>query len=200
MEHSGMSKERLEAFSDAVFAVALTLLVLEIHVPEIAGHSDLGQYAAAMAPLVPKFESFALTFVIICIHWVGHHYFFRHLRDVPLGMLWLNNLFLFWICVMPFPTAMLGDHPVDQFPIILYAVNQLCASLNFLAFRSYARKHNLFKDAATAQAMGPGHSLPAIALFTLSIVLAFVNIYLSLACLVIVPLLYFVPNALKIKL
>src|SRR5690349_11268069 len=123
-----MSKERLEAFSDGVFAVALTLLILELHAPIVAGHSSLGQYAEAIAPMIPKVISFVLTFALICIHWVSHHYFFRHVRYAPLGMVWLNNLFLLWLCFMPLPTAMLGNHPTDQFPILLYGVNQLLAA------------------------------------------------------------------------
>jgi uncharacterized membrane protein len=194
-----MSKERLEAFSDGVFAVALTLLILEIHAPEVARHSSIGVYAAAMAPLIPKVISFVLTFVIICIHWVGHHYFFRHVREVPLGLVWLNNLFLLWICFMPFPTAMLGDNPTDQFPIILYGGNQLLAALTFFALRSYSSRLKLFAATASAKTMGPSHSLPAITIFVLSIVFAFVNVYVSLICLLVVPFLYFFPNLLKTK-
>jgi uncharacterized membrane protein len=192
-----MSKDRLEAFSDGVFAVALTLLILELNPPHIADHSSLSQYAAAIAPLIPKVISFVLTFVIICIHWVGHHYFFRHLRQAPLGLVWLNNLFLLWLCFMPFPTAMLGDHPTDQFPILLYSVNQLLAALTFFAFRNYASNNQLFVDEASAKAMGPRHSIPAITIFTISILFAFVNVYLSLACFLIVPFLYFVPNMIQ---
>ncbi len=192
-----MSKDRVEAFSDGVFAIILTLLVLELHVPNVADHSSLSQYAVAMAPLIPKFVSFVLTFVIISIHWVSHHYFFRHIRDATIGIVWLNNLFLLWLCFMPFPTAMLGDHPTDQFPILLYGVNQLFAALTFFAFRSYASNNRLFVDNASAKAMGPRHSLPAITIFTLSILFAFVNGYLSLACFLVVPLLYFVPNMIQ---
>jgi uncharacterized membrane protein len=194
-----MSKERVETFSDAVFAIILTLLVLELRVPDIASHSSLVQYAAAMAPLIPKFISFVLSFAIISIHWVSHHHFFRHLRDAPLGLVWLNNLFLLWICFMPFPTAMLGDHPTDQFPSLLYGVNQLLAALTFFAFRSYASHNKLFVDNESAKAMGPRHSIPAITIFTLSISFAFVNVYLSLTCFLLVPLLYFVPNMIRSK-
>lgn len=194
-----MSKDRVETFSDGVFAIILTLLVLELRVPEIANHSGLGQYAAAMLPLIPKFVSFALSFVIISIHWVGHHYFFRHLRNAPLGLVWLNNLFLLWLCLMPFPTAMLGDHPTDQFPVLLYGVNQLLAALTFFAFRSYAGNNKLFVDNASAKAMGPRHSMPAVTILILSILLAFVNVYLSLICFLLVPLLYFVPNMIRSK-
>ncbi len=189
-----MSKDRVEAFSDGVFAVALTLLVLGIHIPAIASPSSLGQYAIAMSPLIPGVVSFILTFALICVHWVSHHYFFRHLRSAPFGIVWLNNLFLLWLCLMPFPTAMLGDHPTDQFPVLLYGVNQLLAALTFFAFRSYASQKKLFVNTASAKAMGPRHSIPAIAIFVLSIIFAFVNVYISLVCFLIVPLLYFVPS------
>ncbi len=194
-----MSKERVETFSDAVFAIILTLLILELRVPNVANHSSLSQYAAAMEPLIPKFVSFVLSFVIIAIHWVNHHYFFRHLRSTPLEIVWLNNLFLLWLCFMPFPTAMLGDHPTDQFPILLYGVNQLLAALTFFAFRSYASYNKLFVDNASAKAIGLKHSIPAITLFSLSIVFAFVNVYLFLSCFVLAPVLYFLPNMIKYK-
>ena len=192
-----MSKDRVEAFSDGVFAVVLTLLVFGLQAPNVAGHSSLSQYAAAMLPLIPRVLSFALTFAIICIHWVGHHYFFVQLRHVTIGLVWLNNLFLLWLCLMPFPTALLGDHPTDQFPILLFGVNQLFAALTFFSFRSYASKNKLFVDDASAKTMGPRHSIPAIIIYALSIALAFVNVYVSLACLFIVPLLYFVPNMIQ---
>jgi uncharacterized membrane protein len=195
-----MSKDRVEIFSDAVFAIILTLLVLELHVPQVADHSNISQYAAAMTPLIPKIVSFILTFIMICIHWVAHHYLFRHIRKTPLGLVWLNNLFLLWLCFMPFPTAMLGDHPTDQFPIILYGVNQLLAALTFFAFRSYASRHKLYINKISAKAMGPRHSIPAITLYSLSILFVFINVYISLICFLIVPLLYFVPNVIKYRL
>jgi len=195
-----MSNDRVEAFSDGVFAIILTLLILELRVPEIPDHSSLSWYASAMAPLVPKAITFVLTFVLICIHWVGHHYFFRQLQPVTIGFAWLNNLFLLWICFMPFPTALLGDHPTDQFPILLYAVNQLLAALTFFAFRSYASRNQLFADNAAVKALGPRHSLPAIIMFLLSILFAFIYVYLSLAFFFVVPLLYFVPTMLEKKI
>ncbi len=192
-----VSKDRLEAFSDGVFGIVLSLLVLELHVPNVSDYSSLSRYAAAMAPLVPKLVSFVLTFVMICTYWVGHHYFFGHLGRVTIGLVWLNNFFLLWMCLLPFPTAMLGDHPTDQFPILLYAVNSLLLALTFFAIRSHARQNQLFVDGASARAMGPRHSLPGIALYSSSILLTFVNVYLSLACFFIVPLLYFMPNMIQ---
>jgi uncharacterized membrane protein len=193
-----MSKDRLEIFSDAVFAIMLTLLVLELHVPEIADHSSLAQYANAMAPLVPKFISFVLTFVLICIHWVNHHYFFRHIRNVPITVVWLNNLFLLWVCFLPFPTAMLGDHPTDQFPVLLYGANSLLLALTFYALRAYSAHSKLFKvKDEQAEAQGPGHSVPAIVVYAAGIIVSFVSVYLSLVCFVLALFIYFVPNLLR---
>jgi uncharacterized membrane protein len=189
-----MSKERVEAFSDGVFAIILTLLVLELRVPAIADHSTLRQYAVVMAPLVPKVLTFALTFVVICIHWVGHHTFYRQLKGATVGLVWLNNFFLLWLCFLPFPTAMLGDHLTDQFPILLYGVDSLLCAVAFYALRSYSRHAGLFKADQLVRVHGPGHSVPAIILYAASLLLALVSPFLSLACFVIVPVLYFVPN------
>ena len=194
-----MSKDRVETFSDAVFAIILTLLVLEIHVPYVPQHANLSQYAVAMTPLIPKILSFIFSFIIIVIGWVSHHYFFRHIKNSPLGLVWLNNLFLLWICFVPFPTAMLGDHPTDQFPILLYAVNQLLIAITFLGFGSYAKNKKLFVSKDSAKALGPKFSIPAIVFFSLAFLFAFVNVYISLICFLVVPLLYFAPNMIKSK-
>lgn len=191
-----MSKDRLETFSDGVFAIVLTLLVLELRAPSLPPHSNLARYAMAIAPLIPKVITFVLTFAVICIHWVSHHYFFAHIRRMTIGLLWLNNLFLLWMCFLPFPTAMLGNNPTDQFPILLYAANSLLAALNFFALRLHASRHGLFVEGDIA-ALVPQHSVPSILIYTVSIALAFVNAYLALACFFIVPLLYFVPNLIR---
>ena len=194
-----MSKNRLETFSDALMAIIMTLLVLELKVPIITAHTTLLQYFDQLKPIFPKILTFVLTFVLIAVHWVSHHYLFVNLKSVPLGLVWLNNLFLLWICFMPFPTAMLGNNPTDQFPIILYGVNQLLAALTFLGFRIYAKSNSLFVSKSAAKAMAPLHSLPAVGIYILSILLSFVSVYLAMICFVIVPALYFIPNFIRFK-
>jgi uncharacterized membrane protein len=192
-----LSKERVETFSDGVFAIVLTLLVLELHGPTIANHSNLGQYAAAMAPLIPKLASFALTFLTICVNWVSHNYFFRHLNHVTLGLVWLNNLLLLSQCLYPFPTAMLGDHLTDQFPVLLYGATTLFGGLTWYALRSHAGRARLFEKSEYAKTQGPVRSYPGIAIAGLSILLSFVNVYLSLACLFLLLALYFVTTGVQ---
>lgn len=190
-----MSKARVEAFSDGVFAIVMTLMVLELHLPQIAGHPGFGEYARAMVPLLPKFISFVMSFSMIAVHWVNHHHFFHNLRHTPLGIVWLNNLLLLWICVLPYPTSMLGEHPTCSFPIVLYALNSLLAALSFFAMRTYASRNGLFSvEGHAANTLGPKRSLPALLLFGAAIPLAFINVYLALACLLTVPALYFAPG------
>jgi uncharacterized membrane protein len=197
-----MSKERVETFSDGVFAIILTLLVLELRVPEIANHASFSQYITALMPLLPKFFSFVLTFAAISNYWVGHHNYFRSVRGVNLGIVWLNILFLFGLCFLPFPTALLGSHLTDQFPIVLYGINSLFIALTFLALRMYTTHSKLFTkmDKVSMKSQGPSHTLPAIAFFAVGIPFAFVNVYVSLLCYILHPLLYFVPNLIESKI
>jgi len=191
------SKERVETFSDGVFAIVLTLLVLELHVPNIAEHSSMGEYAAAMSPLIPKAISFALTFLIICINWVSHHYFFRHLNRVTLGLVWTNNFLLLSQCLTPFPTALLGDHPTDQFPVLLYGITFFFGAIAWYALRSYAVRANLFEKSEYAKSQGPSRSRPGLVIFGLSILFSFVNVYISLTLFIIAVALYFVTTGLQ---
>ena len=191
------SKERVETYSDGVFAIVLTLLILELRVPDIADHSSMGQYAAAMSPLIPKALSFALTFLIICINWVSHHYFFRHINRVTLGLIWRNNFLLLSQCLTPFPTASLGDHPTDQFPVLLYGITFFFGAITWYAIRSYATRANLFEKSEYAKTQGPSRSYPGLAIFGLSVLFSFVNVYISLTLFLIAVALYFVTTGLQ---
>ncbi len=193
-----MSKERVETFTDGVFAIVMTLLIFGLRLPQIPAHSSLGEYARAMAPLIPNFISFILSFITIAVHWVSHHAFYQRLDHVTIGLVWLNNFFLLWICILPLPTSLLGDHPTDQFPILLYAADSLLCAFSFYTFRAYARRAKLFKNDEITRSQGPRRSLPAIALYLLAMPLSFVNAYLSLVCFFLVPALYSVPNLFKI--
>jgi uncharacterized membrane protein len=195
-----MSKKRVEFFSDAVFVIILTLLVLELHIPDVADHSTFDQYVIAMILLIPKFISFILSFIMVSIYWVNHHYFFLQMHTVTLGLVWVNNFLLLTICFIPFPTAFLGSHPTDQFPVMIYGSYSLISSLAFLLLRGYSIHNKLLEvDVETKKMLGPKHSIPAIAIYSLSIFFSFVNIYISLVCFFLVPILYFVPGIVRIS-
>src|SRR6478736_8333423 len=98
-----MTKGRLEAFSDGVLAIIITIMVLELKVPHGAALADL-------RPLLPVFLSYALSFVYVGIYWNNHHHMFQATRHVTGGILWANLLLLFWLSLIPFTTDWVGDH------------------------------------------------------------------------------------------
>jgi uncharacterized membrane protein len=99
-----MPTSRIEAFSDGVFAIIITLLVLEIHVPQVQGKDISSGLAHSLLAMGPKFLTYILSFVIVCIWWVAH-YLFHALKRSARGLLWLNSLFLLWRAFIPFPTS-----------------------------------------------------------------------------------------------
>jgi uncharacterized membrane protein len=84
----------------------------------------------AMAPLWPKLLSFSVPFAVLAIFWVGHAYFFHWIKEATAGLLWLNIVLLFWLCLVPFPTQFIGAHPTAPFAIFLYSLDMLLASLD----------------------------------------------------------------------
>ncbi len=131
------SKNRLEAFSDGTFAIILTILVLELHVPTLADNSWT-VFAQAMAQLTPKFLSFIFSFFIVAIFWVNHHHIVHQIEKVDTKLLWLNIALLFFSCLFPFLTAFIGDYPTNPFVVALYPLNMALSSITLGTFWKHA--------------------------------------------------------------
>ncbi|MGN2253118.1 TMEM175 family protein [Frateuria sp. GZRe12] len=134
MNH-GAQLERLKAFSDAVFAIAITLLVIEVHVPRLDTPDDAA-YLVALAHLVPSFMGFALSFLTIGALWVAHHRLFGVLEGYEPKLMWPNMLLLMVIAFMPFATALMSSNPLARVPEVFYSATLLAAGLlQLLLFR-----------------------------------------------------------------
>jgi uncharacterized membrane protein len=118
--------ERTVAFSDGVFAIAITLLVLSIDIPKL-GHGEKLDHA--LSNLSDNIVSYFIGFAVIGLFWVGHHYFFNSLRGFDGRLLWLNLLYLSFIALLPFTTALLGDYGNDPTALVAYAINVALAGL-----------------------------------------------------------------------
>ncbi|HYM94736.1 MAG TPA: TMEM175 family protein [Chitinophagaceae bacterium] len=132
-----MKKARLEAFSDGVFAIAITLLVLNIEIPEV-DHNHLSEAVIAIAP---KLLSYVLSFLLIGLYWIGHHFYLEHIEKVDGNLVWLNIMLLLFICLMPFPTSLLGKYPLQQLSLMLYGLNLLAANFIGIAMVYYIHKN-----------------------------------------------------------
>ncbi|HEX5046797.1 MAG TPA: TMEM175 family protein [Gammaproteobacteria bacterium] len=119
-----MGKTRLEAFSDGVFAIIITIMVLELKVPH-------GEDLAALAPLWPMFLSYVLSFVVVGIYWNNHHHMLHACARVNGSILWANMHLLFWLSLFPFATGWMGENHFDRLPSALYGAVLLLAAIAY---------------------------------------------------------------------
>jgi uncharacterized membrane protein len=182
-----MGKGRLEAFSDGVIAIIITIMVLELKVPH---GSDL----ASLAPLLPVFLSYVLSFVYVGIYWNNHHHMLQAARKVSGSVLWANLHLLFWLSLFPFATAWMGENHFTALPTAVYGAVLLMAAIAYwmLQQRLIAVEG---ADSLLARATGRDFKGRLSPLFYLAaIALAFVQPWLSCALYVAVALVWLVPD------
>lgn len=172
--------ERLILFSDAVFAIAITLLIIEIKVPELHGEELTEQHLLQkLAHLIPKFIGFIISFVIIGLYWTIHHRLFGFVKNFNGGLLWLNIFFLMAIVLMPFTTALYSEYALQNVvsPVIIYACNLIFIGImNFSLWRYISNpKHNLSEH--LSKEVARYFALRSITVMLIFIVFAFVYIF-----------------------
>ncbi len=187
---------RVEAFSDGVLAIVITLLVLEIKVPQAVPNDEAALWHA-IAGQLPVIGAWVVSFLFVLVFWVAHHYLFDMLKKVDRGLLWLNGLFLLAICFMPFPTALSGQYPASRPATLLLSATMFVTAFAFSAMRWYATFHTGLvarEDIPRARALFR-RGLISPTLYLVSIGLAFVYPPAAIAIQIIVPVLFFFPGA-----
>lgn len=182
-----MGKNRLEAFSDGVLAIIITIMVLELKVPQ-------GDDFTALRPLWPVFLSYVLSFVYVGIYWNNHHHLFHVTQQVNGIILWANLHLLFWLSLFPFVTGWMGENHFTPAPTALYGVVLWMAAIAYwLLQRAIIAKHG--KDSLLAVAVGSdlkGKLSPV--LYALAIPLAFVQPWIAQGVYVLVAMMWLVPD------
>jgi len=182
-----MSKGRMEAFSDGVIAIIITIMVLELRAPHEA---DL----ASLRPLVPVFLSYILSFVFVGIYWSNHHHLLQAIKHVDGRVLWANLHLLFWLSLVPFATGWMGANPLAAWPAALDGVVLLLASVAFfILVRVLISVHG--RESTLAIALGrdiKGKISPV--LYLLAIPLSFVSASLAYTLYVLVAVMWLVPD------
>jgi len=148
------SKTRVEAFSDGIFAIIVTLLILELKVPHLEHPGSAQELLRALGTLVlPKMLSWVISFLTICIIWVNHHRLFEMLKGINIVLFWLNVMVLLFVSFIPFPTALVGDYPRNPLAVASYGIVMACAGAALIAIRLYGFRHReLLKE--TVQFVG----------------------------------------------
>jgi len=143
----GLSKARLEALSDGIFATVMTVLVLSLSVPVIttqesssALNADVTAYVIALGPNI---LGYVLSFLLLAVMWVSHHNIFHYLKRVDRTLIWLNIVFLLSVGFVPFSTALLGRYPLLQLPIVIYGANVVGIAVAMVGFLEYASRNRM---------------------------------------------------------
>jgi uncharacterized membrane protein len=182
-----MGTGRLEAFSDGVIAIIITIMVLELKVPHGTSFEEL-------RPVLPVLLSYVLSFIYVGIYWNNHHHMMHLVHTVTGPILWANLHLLFWLSLIPFVTAWMGENQLTTVPVALYGGVLLMAAFAYLILATFIARHE-GGDSAFAKAMGrdfKGKVSPV--LYTAGIAMAFFQPLISVALYVTVAAIWFIPD------
>jgi uncharacterized membrane protein len=182
-----MGKNRLEAFSDGVLAIIITIMVLEMKVPH-------GETLDSLKPLIPVFLSYVLSFIYIGIYWNNHHHMMHAVHHVNGTILWTNAHLLFWLSLVPFVTAWMGENHFATWPVALYGMVLLMAAVAY-----YFLAHCLIsvhgKDSAFAKSLGSDRKGKiSMVIYVLGICLSFLHAWIGLGLYAFVAATWFIPD------
>ena len=182
-----MSKSRLEAFSDGVLAVIITVMVLEMKSPH-------GTSLASLRPVLPVFLSYLLSFVYIGIYWNNHHHLLHATQRVNGATLWANLHLLFWLSLIPFATAWMDDNQFASWPVAVYGIVMLFAGVAyFVLTKALIQLHG--RDSTLAASIGSDtKGKISMAIYAIAIPLALAKPWIAGACYVIVAIMWLIPD------
>ena len=182
-----MSKTRLEAFSDGVIAIIITIMVLEMKVPH-------GTEWSALEPLIPVFVSYVLSFVYVGIYWNNHHHLLHAAHSINGGILWANLHLLFWLSLFPFVTAWMGENHFAPTTVALYGGVVFMAAIAYTILVRFLIAHH-GKDSTLTKAIGSDFKGNiSLALYAIGIALSFVFSWASVALYFLVAAIWFIPD------
>jgi uncharacterized membrane protein len=182
-----VTKTRLEAFSDGVIAILITIMMLEFKVPH-------GADWQALVPLVPPFLTYVLSFVFLGIYWANHHHMFHATERITGGVLWANLHLLFWLSLIPFVTGWMGENHFAAIPTAAYGVVLLCAAVAYTILQNTIIAGAGPRSKLARAVQGDIKGKLSMVLYLSAIPLAFVNQLFSDAIYVAVALIWLVPD------
>lgn len=182
-----MTTTRLEAFSDGVIAILITIMVLELKVP----HEPT---LAALRSLTPIFLTYVLSFIYLGIYWNNHHHLFHVAKEVTGGVLWANLHLLFWLSLVPFTTGWMGENHLSAVPTAIYGVNLVCAAIAYAILTAVITRHEGPNSTLKLAIGGDRKGNASVVLYVLGIVAAFYHPWLAAAFYAVVALIWLVPD------
>ncbi len=194
---------RVEAFSDGVIAIVITIMVLELKLPDIQKEASTRDILHHLTELAPYFVAYVFSFMMVGIFWTNHHHMFHLLEKTNEPLLGLNLFFLFWMSLIPFASGIMGANPWLPTSSAIYGFIMLMTTLSLTIMRIYTLKQglihkdedqNLTYKIYTASLQGKTRSYIGTVAYLLAIPLAYVHILLAYLCFIIPPILFFIPH------
>lgn len=196
------AKGRVEAVCDGIFAIILTLLVLEIKVPHIHEVNSVDELIGALRDVVPKFIAWVISFFTVMVIWVNHHRIFESLKKIDHTFFWLNANLLLWISFYPFSTALLGDYPDNKFAASFYGMASFLMGIGFLSIRYHMWRHPEITDGYTKEELWSGVKnvlLFGPLLYAIGAASAWIHPYIAFAAYAFVTIYFIFPSGIGLR-
>lgn len=191
------SRTRIEAFSDGIFAIVVTLLVLEIKLPHLHEITN-GEFLHSFSEIIPKIISWVNSFLVVCVIWMNHHRLMDMFRRVDAGIFWFNNILLMFISFIPFPTAILGEYTNLEYAVAFYGFCLSLMGLGFIMLRLYVhKKPELLSDGVELETFKKGTKasfLYGFMLYFTGALVSFINPWVAFAVYFFIPVYFIFPK------
>jgi len=192
-----MNKQRVEALSDGIFAIVLTLLVIEIKVPELEHFSEMG-LQKGLLHLIPLFLSFFLSFAVVTTTWVTHHFLFTNLaKNINRVLLYMNMIFMSFVSLIPFSAHLLGTYPESQLAVAVYSLNVMIIGGMFYLIRQYVEYSKEIENIEISKSdrlYGKVRMILTVGLPFIAILTSFINTYISISIIILSVLINVTPG------
>jgi uncharacterized membrane protein len=191
-----MSKTRLEFFSDGVFAIICTILVVGFQIPSLHDTSSSAAMLRSLLEMAPSFGSYFLSFALVTRYWIAHHELIGLVRTINAPLIWANNLFLMWLALLPFPTELMGHYPHDEIAVIFFGGVTFLAAAAFLCLRLYLLLTRDLAETAFDRARltkSIRASAVGIALYLTALIVSYLSDGITLTMYGLVPFLFLMP-------
>ncbi len=194
---------RVETFSDGVIAIIITIMVLQLQLPDLSKDSSSANTMKHLSRLLPYFITYAFSFMMIGIFWSNHHHMFHLLEKTDENLLWQNFIFLFLLSLVPLATSIVGSNPFSAISPAIYGIVMLLTTLSFLLMRHYSLRKNLVHSDDDSILTGKilkvsvrarSKAIIGSLIYLISIPLAYVSVYAAYICFIIPPIIFFIPE------
>lgn len=195
-----MSKARLASFSDAVFAIICTLLVVSLEVPEFGPRHHDRTLLDSLIGMAPSFASYVLSFALVTFYWVAHHDLLSIVRQVNAGFTWINNFFLMWLALLPFPTEIMGRYPHNEIAVLFFGLITFLAAVTFIALGiCLLITHNLREPEYETRclAISLRNSGIGIGVYFVALLVSYFSDWITMTMYGLIPFLFLVPMRIR---